>query len=125
MRRLQASAATCWTTRTSSACPISAPIFVAPSLLAELIRTHATPFCDSRLAETSFPPFGVIENFMGWGFKTRLWKLSKTKATVLIPLALPVGTREGCTNNPRRFAAAGLTKKLVEVQPSDAHRIAM
>src|SRR5206468_9531747 len=72
MRRLQASAATCCTTRISLACPIAAPKRVAPSFFAELKRTHATPFSELRVAEISFPSFGRMLNVTGSGFSTRL-----------------------------------------------------
>src|SRR5690348_13522724 len=124
IRRLQGSAATCCTTRTSLAFPIEAAIRTGPSFLAELIRTQATPFCEPRSAEISFASFGRMLNLTCSGLRTKLWKLSNTNATVLIPFALPTGTREGWTNRLNLFGAAGTTKKFDDAQPSEAHSTA-
>src|SRR5690349_7568941 len=98
---------------------------VGPSLRAELILTHETPSVVGLSAETSLPSFGRMLNFTDPGFSTRLRKLSNTKTTVLIPLALPTGTRDGLTSKLSLFGAAGLTKNVAELHPSDAQRTAM
>src|SRR5215470_7683500 len=125
IRRVQASAAICCTTRTSLAWPISAPSLAAPSFLAELSRTHATPFSEFFVAETALPSFGRTLNFTGSGFSTMLWKLSRTTATALMRFGLSTGTRDGCTRKLKRFGAAGFTTKLAELHPSDAHKMAV
>src|SRR5215469_9479830 len=103
---------------------MAAAILVVPCFRAEVSRTQAIAFSTGRSADTGFPSLGRTLNFTGGDFSTRLWKLSKTKATVLIPFTLATGTREGCTCKVSRFGVAGCTKNGEDPHPSDPHRIA-
>src|SRR5439155_23736332 len=59
IRRLQASEATCCTTRSSETLPDDAPILAGPSFVAEVNRIQVTPFCAGRVCATAAPCLGI------------------------------------------------------------------
>ena len=109
IRKLQASEATWRTTRSSDALATDAPIFAGPSLAADVSRIQDTPFevgCECVSAE---PCCGIALNSTLLGESTRLWNLSKTKATALMAFGVATRTRDGCTNRLNLEASLATT----------------
>src|SRR5947207_10279190 len=96
--RLQASEATCCTTRISATSPIEAPTFAGPPFRADVMRIQAVPFAVVLDCDIAAPSGGITLKSTFCGDRTRLWNLSNTKATALMAFDAATGTLDGWTN---------------------------
>src|SRR6185312_43804 len=109
MCRLQASDATCSTTRVSVVSPTDALIFAELALAAEVSLIHAIPRFVGCAWEAAFPLLELTLKFTSVREKTILRKRSSAMATALMALVVATGTREGWTNRLKRSGSAECT----------------